>query len=251
MIMKTTVKSGIAAAMLGMAACAALPAHAGLFDDEEARKGLAELRARIEALQPQVEDKASKRSLLELANQNEQLRQEIAKLRGQVEVLTNELANAQQRQKDFYVDLDNRMRKLEPQRVTVDGKEVNIDPAEQKAYDSAFALYKAGDYRTAGQAFADFLRRYPQSGYAPQAQYLLGNTFYAQHDCKNAIAAQQAVVKNYPTNPKAADALLNISTCHIELKEKNLAKKALEMLLAQFPDSAAAVTAKERLASFK
>ncbi|MBI1890447.1 MAG: tol-pal system protein YbgF [Burkholderiales bacterium] len=249
--MNKTIKSSIAAVFMAAAYSAAMPAHAGLFDDEEARKAILDLRAKIDALTPQIDDKATKKSLLELSTQNEQLRQEIAKLRGQVEVLANELANAQQRQKDFYVDLDNRLRKMEPQRVTVDGKEVSIDPTEQKMYDAAFALYKSGDYRSAGASFADFLRRYPQSGLAPSAQYLLGNTYYAQRDCKNAISAQQAVVKNFPTSPKAADALLNISTCYIELKDKNSAKKALESLLSQYPDTPAAQTAKERLASFK
>lgn len=249
--MNKTIKSGLAAACMAAACGFAAPAHAGLFEDEEARKAILELRAKVETMKPQLEDGASKKSLLDLAAQNEQLRQEIAKLRGQVEVLTNELANAQQRQKDFYVDLDNRLRKMEPQQMTVDGKEVSVEPGEQKAYDAALALYKAGDYRSAGAAFVDFLRRYPQSGFAPSAQYLLGNTYYAQRDCKNAITAQHAVVRNYPTSPKAADALLNISTCHIELKDKLAAKKALESLLAQYPDTAAAQTAKERLASFK
>jgi tol-pal system protein YbgF len=251
MIMANTLKSGIAAAIVALTCGVSMQAHAGLFDDEEARKAILELRTKVDTLQSQVDDKATKKAMLDLATQNEQLKQDIAKLRGQVEVLTNELANAQQRQKDFYVDLDTRLRKMEPQRVVVDGKEVTIDVNEQKAYDAAFALYKSGDYKSAGSAFNDFLRRYPQSGLAPSAQYLLGNSYYAQRDCKNAIAAQQAVVRNYPASPKAADALLNISTCHIELKEKAAAKKALESVISQYPDTPAAQTAKERLAAFK
>lgn len=243
-MMNTSIKSTLAAAVMAAFSLAPLQAQAGLFDDEEARKAILELRGKLE-------EKANKSSILELSRQNEQLREEVAKLRGQVEVLTNELSNAQQRQKDFYVDLDNRLRKLEPQRVSVDGKEVSIEQSEQKTFDSATALYKAGNYKNAGAAFADFLRRYPQSGYAPQAQYLLGNTYYAQRDCRNAIAAQQAVVKNYPENPKAPDALLNIATCQIELKEKAAAKKSLEALIAQYPEAPAAQTAKERLASLK
>jgi len=172
-------------------------------------------------------------------------------LRGQVEVLTNELANTQQRQKDFYVDLDSRMRKLEPQRVTVDGKEVSVEINEQKSYDAALGMFKGGDYKGAGNAFSDFLKRYPQSGYAASAQYWLGNSLYAQRDYKGAIAAQQLVVKNYPDNPKVADAMLNIGSSYAELKDKAAAKKALESLIAKYPDSAAAQTGKERLAALK
>ena len=123
-------KSTVAAALLAAVSFAPLTASASLFDDDEARRAILDVRTRIDALQRDVntrlDSKANTSSTLELANQNEQLRQEIAKLRGQVEVLTNDLANEQRRQKDFYVDLDGRLRKLEPQKITVDGKEANI-----------------------------------------------------------------------------------------------------------------------------
>jgi TolA-binding protein len=67
----------------------------------------AELSVRLDKLE------ASSRAQLELANQIELLKAEIARLRGENEVLSNDLANANKRQKDFYVDLDNRLRKIE------------------------------------------------------------------------------------------------------------------------------------------
>lgn len=230
---------------------APLQAQAGLFEDDEARKAILDIRTRLTNMQSEIDAKADKANNFELNNQNEQLRQEIARLRGQIEVLTNELANAQKRQKDFYVDLDNRLRKLEPQQVTIDGKEAMVEQGEQRSYDAALAYFKAGDYRNAGSAFYDFTRRYPQSALAPSAQYWLGNTYYAQRDYRNAISAQQVVVKNYADSPKAADALLNIASCYMELKDKSSAKKTLETLIAQYPDSPSAQTAKERLAALK
>jgi hypothetical protein len=86
--------------------------------------------------------------------QNENMLQEIAKLRGQIEVLANDIANAQKRQKDFYVDLDARLRKLEPREVTIDGKTAQVDPGEQRNYEAAMQLFKAGDYKAAGGAGA-------------------------------------------------------------------------------------------------
>ena len=246
------IKKCLFATMLLVATAAStLPAHAGLFDDDEARKAILDIRTRLDGLRRDVDSKADKNSLLDVASQNEQLRQEVAKLRGQIEVLTNELASTQQRQKDFYVDLDTRLRKLEPQKLTVDGKETDVEPAEQKSYNAALAVYKTGDYKNAGVALADFLRRYPQSGFAASAQYLLGTTYYAQRDYRNAIAMQQIVVKNYPQSPKAADALLNIASSYVELKDRAAAKKALETLVSQFPDSPAAQTGKERLAALR
>ncbi len=241
--------------MLAAASLSPMTAQAGLFDDEEARKAILDARNRIEATQRdltnRIETKADKNSLLDLASQNEQLRLDVAKLRGQIEVLTNEVANAQQRQKDFYVDLDNRLRKVEPQKVNVDGREATVDQGEQRIYDAALNQFKAGDYRSASTSFGDFLKRYPQSGYAAAAQYWLGNTFYALRDCRSAIAAHQVVLKNYPDSTRAPDSLLNISNCHVELKDKIQARRALETLIAQYPDSPAAQTAKERLPSVR
>jgi tol-pal system protein YbgF len=249
--MKTLAKSTLALMLAAAFSYAPLQAQAGLFDDDEARRAILDMRARIDAVNARVDGKADKTSSLDLSGQNEQLRNEIAKLRGQIEVLTNEVANTQRRQKDFYTDLDGRLRKLEPRQATVDGKEVEVQPAEQKNFDAALALFKAGDYRNAGQAFSDFLRLYPQSGYTAAAHYWLGNAYYAQRDYKNAVASLQVVASNYPDNPKAPDALLNIASCQMELKDKAGARKSLETLTAKYPNAEAAQTARERLLALK
>jgi len=244
-------KSGLSAALLAATVWLPLQAHAGLFDDDEARKALLDLRAKVEAmradLQGRIDTKSDKSSTLDLVTQNENMLQEIAKLRGQIEVLANDIANAQKRQKDFYTDLDARLRKLEPREVTIDGKTSQVDPGEQRGYDAVMQLFKAGDYKAAGVALQEFVQRYPGSSYASNAQYWLGNAYYAQRDCKAAIAAQLVVLKNYADSPKAPDAMLNIASCQTELKDK-AAKKTLQDLIKQYPDSPAAATAKERLA---
>lgn len=245
--MNTSLKSSIAATFMAAISLVPLCAHAQLFSDDEARRAILSIRERLNTMQNEINAKADKSNSLEFSNQNEQLRQEIAKLRGQVEVLANDLANAEKRQKDFYVDLDNRLRRLEPQKVIIDGKEISVEQAEQRAYDAALAYFRDGDYRNAGASFYDFTRRYPNSGLAPAAQYWLGNTYYAQRDYSNAIAAQQVVVTRYPQSSKAADALLNIASSQMELKDRNAAKKTLETLVATYPDSPAAQTARERL----
>jgi tol-pal system protein YbgF len=248
-------KSGFACACLALAACLAPHARAGLLDDDEARKAILELRAKVDTiardLNTRIDTKTDKAAALDLVNQHEQAMQEIAKLRGQIEVLSNELANAQRRQKDFYVDLDTRVRKLEPHKATVDGQEVTVEPSEQKAYDAAVAAFKGGDYKLAAVALGDFVRRYPGSGYAANAQYWLGSAYYALREYQNAIVATQVVFTTYAGSPKAPDALLNIAVCYTELKDKKNAKKALQELIAKFPDAGAAQGAKERLAALK
>jgi tol-pal system protein YbgF len=126
---------------------------------------------------------------------------------------------------------------------------VTIDSAEQNAYDAAFAQFKAGDYKAASAAFSSFTKRYPQSGFAPSAQYFLGSSYYALREYEKAIMAQMVVVKLHANTSRAPDAMLNIASCYIEMKDKANAKKMLKKLVAQYPQSEAAETAKTRLKS--
>lgn len=233
-----------------------LSSQASIFPDNEARKAILEIRTQLETVNKRLDElesrtdaKTDKTTALGLAGENEQLRQEIARLRGQIEVLANDLATEQRRNKDFYMDLDNRMRKVEPQRVTVDGREFEISQDEQRSYDAALALFKAGDYKGAGSAFNQFVQRYSASGYAPSAYYWLGNAHYAQGDFRSALQAHEAVLKNYPNNPKVPEAMLSIASSYSELKDNAAARKTLETLMARFPNTEASETAKRRLAS--
>jgi TolA-binding protein len=109
----------VAGALLA-ATLAALPARAALFDDEEARKRIEATNQRLTQVQRQLEDRVAalesqlkSQGLVDLFNQIEQIKADIARLRGQIEVLTHEQGEAQKRQRDLYVDLDSRLRKLE------------------------------------------------------------------------------------------------------------------------------------------
>jgi tol-pal system protein YbgF len=245
----------LAAACLALAAWLPLHANAGLLDDDEARKAIIDLRAKVDALtrdvNSRIEAKSDKTATLDILNQHEQTMQEIARLRGQIEVLANQVSTIQKQQKDLYADVDLRLKKLEPQQQTIDGRQAEVMPSEKKTYDNAFALFQSGDYKGAADALEDFVKRYPSSAYAANAQYWLGNAYYAQRDYKNAIAAQEVVTTTYKDSPKAPDAMLNIASSYTELKDKKNAKKTLQQLVKNFPDSSAAQAAKDRLASLK
>ena len=108
----------LSALLLAMAGSSA--AHAGLFDDEEARKQIVQLRSQMAETQrtldqriAELEAQARNRSIIDLFNQVETLKTEFARLRGQIELLQNEMENTQKRQRDLYVDLDGRLRKVE------------------------------------------------------------------------------------------------------------------------------------------
>jgi tol-pal system protein YbgF len=241
--------------------------YAGLFDDEEARKAIIDLRGKvdqnkqasdaqstelrrtIDTNQKSLEESNTqlRRSLLELQNQIEILRTEIARMRGQDEQLAKDVAEMQRRQKDMAQGIDERVRKFEPTKVTLDGREFNAEPAEKRDFENAFALFRKPDYPAAAAAFSDFVRRNPQSGYAPSAYFWLGNAQYANREYNPAINNFRSLIASAPEHPKASEAALGIANSQIELKDTRGARKTLEDLIKVYPQSEAAVAAKERL----
>src|SRR3954471_21434206 len=102
-----------------------LPVQAGMFDDDEARKQIAAEKKRIDEMTAQqkevearlgkVEEAFKSQALLDLFTQIESLKSEMNKLRGQIEVLNNNVENTSKRQRDMYLDLDTRVRRFEQQ----------------------------------------------------------------------------------------------------------------------------------------
>jgi hypothetical protein len=150
-----------------LAGLSQVPAHAGLFDDDEARKALMDLRAKVDQNQKDLSNRIDRLEpgQLDLANQIESLREDVAKLRGEIELLNNSIATQDKRSKDYYTDLDSRLRKLEPQQVTVDGRSGSVDVNEQKSFDGAVAQFKSSDFKGALSSFSAFARDYPSSVY--------------------------------------------------------------------------------------
>jgi tol-pal system protein YbgF len=236
--------------ILLLAAALAPPPAFALFSDDDARKGVADLQKRVEAQQQQLlrieREVTDKRAVIELSNLIDGLRQDIANLRGQIEVLSNRIDGLDKRQKDLYVDLDTRLRKFEQGQADKD-KAAQAAAAEQQAYEAGLAQFKANNYGTAIQSLQSFLTTYPQSPLAPSAQYWIGNAHYALRDYKNAIAAQQKVIANWPESSKAPDALLNIASSQAEAGDPNGSRNTLRTLVSKYPSSPAADQAKQRL----
>ena len=231
-------------------------ARAGLFDDDEARKDLAALRAQVGANQKAAEERLARietmlqdRSI-ELAKLIDELKQDLARMRGQLEVQANQIETLDRRQKDLYVDLDARLRKLEASAQAQEKQPASApDPvAEGKAYEAALNQFKLGNYQSSVAAFQSFLATYPDSPQVSSAQYWIGNAYYALRDYKAAIAAQQKVLASWPDSAKAPDALLNIASCHAEMGEAKAARETLQTLLKKYPGTPAAEQAKQRLA---
>jgi len=238
--------------------CGAMGAHAGLLDDDEARRAILELRqqrakdndglnARLSDLNAQLDQ--LKRSLLDMNAQLDQLRGDLAKQSGQNEVLARDLSELQRHQKDLQQGVDERVRKLEPQTVNLDGKTFQVEPEEKAQFESAIGKLRQADFAGGALEIGAFLKRYPASGYRESALYWQGNAQYGLRDYKEALITFHALLAQAPNHARAPEALLSIANCHSELKETKAARKALDELIKKYPQSEAAQAARERLAS--
>jgi tol-pal system protein YbgF len=252
------------AAFAVWAALLAGAAHAALFDDDEARKQINQLKSQGEARQKGIDERLSaieaklgqidssgQTRVLDLAQLIDSLKQDMAKLRGQIEVLANQAEMLERRQKDLYVDLDNRLRRIEQTQTQIQDKMSQGErsaAAEKQAYETALNQFKLGNYQLSITNFQNFMTNFSSSELLPSAQYWIGNAYYAMRDYKSAIAAQQKVVRLWPENAKAPDALLNIASAQTELGQSREARETLRTLVKKYPSSSASEQAKQRLA---
>jgi len=275
----------VAGAMAAACLLAGTPARAGLFDDEEARKAIIDLRARLaavdeaakardaelQAAQQQAQARQSaqaaqaaqqvaameellqalKRGILDLNGQIEGLKGELARMRGSHEQLTRDVAEVQKRQRDLAQAADDRIARLEPVKVNLDGQEFTAAPEEKRSYDEALAVLRTGDFDKALGAFAALQRRYPGSGYAEAARFWTANALYGKRDYKEAVAAFRAFVAAAPKHPRAPEALLALANSQAEMKDRPGARKTLDELIKTYPQSEAAQAGRERLATLK
>jgi len=270
----------LGAGALAVAFFAALPARAGLFDDDEARRRIDVMRKELaqqgldnEARIQKLEETIRNIGVVELVRQLDDMNAEIARLRGQIEVLTNDNQQLQKHQRDFYLDIDSRLKRLEggpastasapppPEgsvavastvpSATAKAPSKEDQAREVKSYDAASNLFRRNDFPAAIEAFRAFVKDFPDSPLIANAGYWIGISYANMRDYKNALAAQEALIAKYPQSPKAPDALLAIAAVQAEQGDTGSARNTLEDIVARYPASEAAGKARTRLASLK
>ena len=254
-------------------------AQAALFDDKEARKKIVEVetkqqsdhsaamaaiselkksQAAMEKRMAAIEAIVQGGGLSEMQNQIETLKQEVANLKGDLEVAQHNLDATQTRQKDLYVDTDTRLRKIEGGTVMPANGASNTAPSntsaqpmaeekDAKAFSDANALSQSAKHKEAFAAFDAFLREYPTSKLAPDALYGMGYSQFALKNYKSSIATQQKVLDLHPDSPKAPDAMYNMANGQIQLGQVSSAKKTLRDLIAKYPTAVVTPSAQKRL----
>lgn len=204
------------------------------FSDDEARRAILELRTTVQQMREQ-----SQQARLQLADQVDMMRQEIATLRGRVDELNAQITRGSA------AGGPTAGGPAGP--AAAPSQASGIDPQEQAAYEAAAEQYRNGRYKDAASAFSTFVASYPDSRLAGDAQFYLGSSQYASKDFNHSIQTMQALVKERPNDPRAADALLVAAADQIELNDLKGAKASLQRIIKEYPKSSAAETAKSRL----
>jgi len=257
---------------------------------------MASLVLAISVSVPATAQMDDKQAMVDLVLQIQQLQDEVRMLRGMLEDQGIQLESLSKRQRDQYLDLDQRItsqrgsssgpvlsnntattsrtvttapvvREDVPDvRPTMDtpssttaiavpdtqAREFAASPeAEKAAYDQGFQSLKDLKYADAATQFSAFVAQYPNSDYADNAQYWLGESYYVTRNYDIALEAFQALLNNYPDSPKVPDGLLKIGYTHYELKQWVQARAALIQVQEQYPDTTLARLAGSRLRSMK
>ena len=220
------------------------------------------------------------RAMLEMIQQVDQISEDINLLRGEIEVQGNDLVEIKKSQRTLYQDIDRRLRDLES-RATAPSAQLTVPPVEtpsqpttasgsnqqtpalvpsvsaaasappqageKEAYQAAFDTLKEGRYKEAKTELEAFLQQYPNSTFAGNAQYWLGEAHYVTRNFDQGVIEFQKVMQVYPGSNKIPDAMLKLGYTYYELGQFDQAKTVLQDLRTQYPDETAARLATKRL----
>lgn len=205
----------------------------------------------------------------QLFQQLYQLQQEVTLLRGMLEEQSYKIKQMEQDQLDRYKDIDSRLSGMTAapaasgSSAAADSAAATQEPAaaagasaappdperEKLMYDASFDLVKARDFEKAAQAFTAFLRRYPDSQYAGNAQYWLGEVYLVQSDLESAGKAFAQVISRYPDHRKESDAMYKLGDVERRLGRDDKARELFQQVISKYPDSSAAQLAGRELST--
>lgn len=213
---------------------------------------LADIDRRLAALERIV----ASGSLVELTMQVDELQRQTAELQGRTESLEHDAQSTASRQRDLYVDLDDRLQNLERSLQTAGVREGGTlvpgqlpvpGGSDRDNYQAAFEMLKEQRYEQAAMAFQQFLVSFPDSQLADNALYWLAESYYVTSRFNDALMQFQSVISRFPRSRKVPDALLKIGYSNYELKRWDAARGALRRVQQDYPDTTAARLAEQRL----
>lgn len=211
-----------------------------------------------ELAQLKRKQEASNRRQVALQRQLDELLQEVDELRGVTELHTHQLSQVLERQRELYQELDKRVSQaLKPETqvpaaIVATGNQsgYSADLSENQAYDRAVNLVlKEKQYDKAIPEFESFIQKFPQSSYAPNAHYWLGQLLFNKGRFAEAKVQFNIVAEQFKTSTKRSDAMLKLALVEQRQNNNAAAKVIYQTLINEYPTSSAAKLAKTRLDS--
>jgi tol-pal system protein YbgF len=216
-------------------------------------------------------------NMADLVYQVQQLKQEVQRLNGELELQKHAMDAMNKRQRDLYLDIDQRLSRMQPG-ATPPAAPTSVTPPvtpppqpvaattpppaaaaapravsppdpkkEAEAYQRAFNLLKQGRYKPSINAFRTFLKQYPGGSYEDNAQYWLAEASYVNRDFDTALEDFSKVLMNHPKSSKVPGAMLKMGYIFYEQKSWDKAKEVLNRLQQEYPGSTEARLGEKRL----
>ncbi|MCG7755946.1 MAG: tol-pal system protein YbgF [Nitrosomonas sp.] len=238
--------------------------YAALFGDDEAREQISALRKQVKEMEARIakmEEALNSQALLELYSKVETLEQELGKLNGQIEMLGNDNALLQKRQRDFYIDLDNRLRQIEQQSPQKRSPSSHLElnkgtassaaapsspsPSEQAAaspVDADTAIPESpssevADASVTQDSGAVAAKELTPPGTTESGAYKAASDLFKNGEYANAIAQFESFLENYPQSNLAPGAAYWIGNARYALRDYQLAIDAQRKLISKYPAS--------------
>jgi len=215
----------------------------------ENARGLQELRGRFDENRYSTE-KASK----ETSSERELLKAQVAALETQVKSLKDRLAvvEGQATPKGQASDaVGMSSRPAETPKTEFVPQNTKTEPAADNmttAYDAAYQLFKEKKFKEARTKFEAFLKEYPKSDLAANAQFWMAESYYAEKDFESAILSYETLIKKYPASSKASGGMLKQGFAFIEIGDVKTGRIILNKLTEKYPGSKDAEQAKKKIA---
>ena len=230
--------------------CTAVPAAT----NDSVSTGLSGLDQRLQT----AEETRENQSIISLVRRIDEAEKLNDQLQGRIEELEYKVKNITERQRQLYLDIDMRIEELESignsdsinkaeENDLLSSQPLLVDGSDLDNYQLAFKLLKEQQYEAAASAFMQFLKVFPDSELANNAQYWLAETYFVTKKFTEALKEFELVLSNYSDSRKASDALLKIGYCYYELKNWDVARDTLLQVQIDYPDTTAARLADQRI----
>ncbi|MDY7230551.1 tetratricopeptide repeat protein [Hyalangium rubrum] len=199
-------------------------------------------------------DKAARRNDADIGIQLQKTVEDMAQLRGQVETYLYKISELEAALGRLTQDAEKKQLAQQGVDALKEAEAKKQAEALQRPVDKkeflalAQAKAKAGELPLARQLFNEFMKKWAKDPLMGEAHYGMGETYFAEDKCREALFEYGQVLQGFPKSPAAPDAYLRSSECFGKLKMKEESRLALEELVKSHPKSEAAKTAKTRLA---